>query len=80
MVLFIFGPESMMFCPIPAGVDSWNGYAQWYQRWRTHNYYHRPIIEELKRWVRPGWKVLDIGAAVGVRAGGGGGRTVQPDP
>ncbi len=52
----------------PARVDFWNGYAPWYQRWRTHNDYHGPIIEELKRRVRPEWRVLDIGAADGALA------------
>ena len=58
----------MTYCPIPAEVDYWNGYAPWYQRWRTHNDYHGPIIEELKRWVWPGWRILDIGAADGALA------------
>ena len=68
MVFFISGFESMTYCPIPAEVDYWNGYAPWYHRWRTHNDYHGPIIEELKRWVRPGWRILDIGAADGALA------------
>ena len=54
MAFFISGFKSMTFCSIPAEVDYWNGYAQWYQRWRTHNDYHGPIIQELKRRVRPG--------------------------
>ena len=45
---FFSGFESMTFRPIPAAVDYWNGYAQWYQRWRTHNDYHQPIIDALK--------------------------------
>ena len=53
---------------VPAEVEYWNGYARWYERWRTHNDYHGPIIEELKRWVRPGWRILDIGAAEGALA------------
>jgi len=52
----------------PARVDFWNGYAPWYRRWRTHNEYHRPIVEALRSRVRPGWRVLDIGAADGVLA------------
>ena len=52
----------------PAEVAYWNGYTRWYHRWRTHNDYHGPIIEELKRWVRPGWRVLDISAADGALA------------
>jgi SAM-dependent methyltransferase len=62
---FISGCESMTNCPIPTEVEYWNDYAPWYQRWRTHNDYHGSIIEELKRRVRPGWRVLDIGAADG---------------
>jgi hypothetical protein len=65
MAFFISGSESKTVCPIPAEVEYWNGYARWYQRWRTHNNYHKPIIEDLQRRVRPGWRVLDIGAADG---------------
>jgi len=68
MAFFISGSETMTYCPIPAKVEYWNGYARWYRRWRTHNDYHGPIIEELKRRVRPGWRVLDIGAADGALA------------
>lgn len=49
----------------PARVDFWNGYAPWYRRWRTHNEYHGPILQALRGFVRPGWRVLDIGAADG---------------
>ena len=48
MAFFISGSETMTYCPIPAKVEYWNGYARWYRRWRTHNDYHGPIIEELK--------------------------------
>jgi hypothetical protein len=69
MAFFISGFESMAsYCPLPAEVDYWNGYTSWYQRWRTHNDYHGPIIEELRCWVRPGWRILDIGAADGALA------------
>jgi len=64
----IFGFKKMGNFTNPARVDFWNGYAPWYQRWRTHNDYHGPIIEELKRRVRPEWRVLDIGAADGALA------------
>jgi SAM-dependent methyltransferase len=65
---FISGCESMTYCPIPTEVEYWNDYAPWYQRWRTHNDYNGSIVEELKRRVRPGWRVLDIGAADGALA------------
>lgn len=63
---FLFSDVELMdYCSNPAWVDFWNGYAPWYRRWRTHNEYHRPILEELRAIVRPGWRVLDIGAADG---------------
>lgn len=65
---FVFGFKSMTVCPIPASVAYWNGYAPWYRRWRTHNDYHEPILEELGRMVQPGWRILDIGAGDGVLA------------
>jgi SAM-dependent methyltransferase len=65
---FVFGFKSMTVCPIPASVAYWNGYAPWYRRWRTHNDYHEPILEELGQMVQPGWRVLDIGAGDGVLA------------
>ncbi len=63
---FLFSDVGLMdYGSNAAWVDFWNSYAPWYRRWRTHNDYHRPILEELRAMVRPGWRVLDIGAADG---------------
>ena len=58
----------MSYSLVPTDVDYWNGYAKWYRHWRIHNNYHEPIIEAAEAVVRPGWQVLDIGAADGVLA------------
>ena len=50
----------------PATVDYWDGNAKWHKLWVEHNEYHNKIIEILMTFVRPGWKVLDIGAGNGV--------------
>lgn len=55
----------MAFFLNPVRVEFWNGYAPWYRRWRTHNEDHGPILQALRDLVRPGWRVLDIGAADG---------------
>jgi len=53
-------------CIHAADVSYWDGYSQWYQSWYEHNDYHHGILETLMEMVRPGWKVLDIGAGNGV--------------
>ncbi len=49
-----------------ASIEFWNENAKWYELWVKHNQYHRKIIELLNSFVKPGWKVLDIGAGSGV--------------
>jgi hypothetical protein len=46
---FIFGWSLVTSIPNRDEVAHWNKYARWYRRWRTHNDYHEPIIEELRR-------------------------------
>lgn len=53
-------------CKKAASVTFWNAYARWYKLWIEHNRYHDRIIEALMEVVRPGWRVLDIGAGGGV--------------
>ncbi len=53
-------------CKRAASVGFWDVYARWYRLWFEHTRYHDRIIEVLMERVRPGWKVLDIGAGNGV--------------
>ena len=53
-------------CRKAASLSFWDGYAPWYRLWMEHTGYHNRIIEALTDMVRPGWKVLDIGAGNGV--------------
>lgn len=46
-------------------VAFWDGYAKWYKLWIEHNNYHDRIIEVITTMVKPGWRVLDIGAGKG---------------
>lgn len=57
-------PETV--CRRAATVGFWDGYAPWYKLWMEHNRYHNRIIEMLTTMIKPGWKVLDIGAGNGV--------------
>lgn len=54
------------FCRRVNNVYFWNGYAKWYKSWIEHNSYHDRIVEVLINMVEPGWRVLDIGAGIGV--------------
>ena len=54
------------FCKKAATVQFWDSYAKWYKLWMEHNNYHDRIIEILTTMVKPGWKVLDIGAGNGI--------------
>ncbi len=49
-----------------ASIDFWDRNAKWYELWLEHNRYHGRIIEILNSFVKPGWKILDIGAGSGV--------------
>jgi SAM-dependent methyltransferase len=53
-------------CQRVATVRFWEGYAKWYKLWLDHTEYHKPIVRLLKEMVKPGWRVLDIGAGSGV--------------
>lgn len=46
----------------------WEGQVRWHRLWLAHNDYHRPILSFLLPRVRPGWRVLDVGAGNGVLA------------
>ncbi|MEJ5330343.1 MAG: class I SAM-dependent methyltransferase [Desulfobaccales bacterium] len=46
----------------------WEGQVRWHRLWLAHNDYHRPILSFLFPRVRPGWRVLDVGAGNGVLA------------
>jgi len=49
-----------------ASVAYWDKNAKWHKVWAEHNTYHSRIIDILKTFVLPGWRVLDIGAGNGV--------------
>jgi SAM-dependent methyltransferase len=53
-------------CASAASVRYWDGNAKWYKLWAEHNAYHHRIIEVLRSFVLPAWKVLDIGAGNGI--------------
>ncbi|MEW6002246.1 MAG: class I SAM-dependent methyltransferase [Nitrospirota bacterium] len=53
-------------CSHATDVSYWNGYSQWYRLWFEHNNYHDSILVNFLEMVKPGWKVLDIGAGNGV--------------
>lgn len=53
-------------CKRASTVQFWNSYAKWYRQWIEHSNYHDRIIDVLTTMIRPGWKVLDIGAGNGV--------------
>ena len=44
----------------------WDGYARWQKQWVEHTAYHVPVLGLLNEMVRPGWRVLDIGAGDGI--------------
>lgn len=56
-------PEPAIQC-----VDYWDEYAPWYKLWLDHTDYHRGLKALLAAFVRPGWRVLDIGGGSGVLA------------
>ncbi|MEW6067168.1 MAG: class I SAM-dependent methyltransferase [Nitrospirota bacterium] len=62
------GVTEKTICRRAATVQFWDSYARWYKLWMAHNNYHGRIIEVLTTMVKPGWKVLDIGAGNGVLA------------
>lgn len=47
-------------------VQFWDSYAKWYKLWVEHTDYHDRAIQMLMTMVKPGWKVLDIGAGNGI--------------
>jgi SAM-dependent methyltransferase len=49
-----------------ASVQYWDGNAKWHKLWVEHNNYHDEIIRTLTSFVKPGWRVLDIGAGNGI--------------
>ena len=55
-----------VLCAHATDVSYWDGYSQWYKLWFEHNNYHDEVLETLMEMVKPGWKVLDVGAGNGV--------------
>lgn len=53
-------------CERAKSVHFWDGYAKWYKQWIEHSDYHDRIIKILMTMVKPGWKILDIGAGNGI--------------
>jgi ubiquinone/menaquinone biosynthesis C-methylase UbiE len=53
-------------CRMEASIPFWDGYARWYKLWLEHNPYHDKILEILISRIKPGWKVIDIGAGNGI--------------
>lgn len=49
-------------------VAFWDAHAPWQEMWLAHCQYHRDIIPMVTAEIRPGWRVLDIGAGSGVLA------------
>lgn len=49
-----------------ATVQYWDENAKWHKLWVEHNNYHDEIIRTLTSFVKPGWRVLDIGAGNGI--------------
>lgn len=49
-------------------VAFWDAQAPWQQKWLAHCDYHRELLALLRRQVRPGWRVLDLGAGSGILA------------
>lgn len=49
-------------------VSFWDAHAPWQQAWLAHGQYHRDIIPLVTAKIRPGWRVLDIGAGSGILA------------
>jgi hypothetical protein len=47
-------------------ISDWDRWAPWYDLWLACNDYHRPIKDLLAGFVRPGWRVLDVGGGSGV--------------
>ncbi len=46
----------------------WEAQVPWHRLWLSHNDYHRPVLAFLSPRVRPGWRVLEVGAGNGVLA------------
>lgn len=65
---FYFGGfmEKTMVCKKVRTVRFWDNYAKWYKLWIEHTDYHDRVIQMLMTMVKPGWKVLDIGAGNGI--------------
>ncbi len=53
-------------CKRSRTVHFWDGYAKWFKLWVEHSDYHDRIIQTLMTMVKPGWKILDIGAGNGI--------------
>jgi cyclopropane fatty-acyl-phospholipid synthase-like methyltransferase len=55
-----------IFLKKPCSVEFWDMYARWYKLWMEHSYYHNQAIDVLTTMVKPGWKILDVGAGNGI--------------
>jgi len=64
---FLFGGDMLgTVLEKAATVQYWDGNAKWHKLWVEHNNYHDEIIRTLTSFVKPGWRVLDIGAGNGI--------------
>ncbi len=57
---------SEIICKRAVSISFWNGYAKWYHQWVKHNCYHEKILSFLKGIVKPGFRIIDVGAGSGV--------------
>lgn len=63
-----FSPMHSALRPHQRTISYWDAQARWQKLWLRHTDYHGQLLAFLKQQVRPGWRVLDVGAGTGVLA------------